>query len=164
MIEKILSGSPCLESLKLNDCYGYKRIDITSKSVRKLVFSGYISPQCYLCQIDPDEEAYIDCVRINAPYISSLTIEKGLFLRELVLLNVSSLVKADLDYSIGWRDYSIYGSESRIISEKVFRGFLESLSHVEDITFGNHCFELLSRLEAVDDDRVESADREAQIA
>nr|GFA11778.1 hypothetical protein [Tanacetum cinerariifolium] len=39
MIEKILSGSPCLESLELNDCYGYKRIDVTSKSVKKLVFS-----------------------------------------------------------------------------------------------------------------------------
>ncbi|GJW08442.1 ribonuclease H-like domain-containing protein [Tanacetum coccineum] len=153
MIEKILSGSPSLESLELKACYGYRRTDITSKSVRKLVFSGYSTPQCSLCDIDPDEEAYIDCVRINAPYISSLTIENGLFLRELVLLNVSSLVKADLDYSIGWSDYSIYGSESRIISEEVFRGLLESLGHVEDITFGDHCLELLSRLEAVDDDR-----------
>ncbi|GKE71711.1 thiamine thiazole synthase, chloroplastic-like protein, partial [Tanacetum coccineum] len=39
MIEKILSGSPCLESLELKDCHGYKRIDVTSKSVKKLVFS-----------------------------------------------------------------------------------------------------------------------------
>ncbi|GJV29383.1 thiamine thiazole synthase, chloroplastic-like protein [Tanacetum coccineum] len=37
MIGKILSGSPCLESLELNDCHGYRRIDVTSKSVKKLV-------------------------------------------------------------------------------------------------------------------------------
>nr|GEZ42944.1 hypothetical protein [Tanacetum cinerariifolium] len=34
MIEKILSGSPCLESLELNECYGYRQIDIISKSVK----------------------------------------------------------------------------------------------------------------------------------
>ncbi|GKB30517.1 ribonuclease H-like domain-containing protein [Tanacetum coccineum] len=140
MIEKILSGSPSLESLELNACYGYRRIDITSKSVRKLVFSEYTSPL-----VTDDEEAYIDCIRINAPYISSLTIEKGLLLRELVLLNVSSLVEADLDFSIY--------CESRI--EEIFRGLLESLGHVEDITLGDRCLKLLSRLEAVDDDQVE---------
>ncbi|GKD17159.1 ribonuclease H-like domain-containing protein [Tanacetum coccineum] len=147
MIEKILSGSPCLESLELNDCYGYRRIDITSKSVKELVFSGYNSHHEYYT----DDAAYIDCVKINAPYITSLTIEGELVLRDLVLLNVSSLVEADLDYSINWR-------ESEIFDEEVFRGLLESLGHVEDIAYGDHCLELLSRLEAgsdtSDDDRL----------
>nr|GEY59377.1 hypothetical protein [Tanacetum cinerariifolium] len=125
MIEKILSRSPCLESLELNDCYGYRRIDITSKSVKELVFSGYNSHNEYYT----DDVAYIDCVKINAPYISSLTIEGELVLRELVLLNVSSLVKADLDYWINWR-------ESEIFNEEVFSGLLESLGHVEDIAYG----------------------------
>ncbi|GKE70957.1 hypothetical protein Tco_1529029, partial [Tanacetum coccineum] len=66
MIEKILSGSPCLESLELDLCYGYRRIDVTSKSVKKLVFSGYYSNFVY-------EKDYIDYIKINAPYISSLT-------------------------------------------------------------------------------------------
>ncbi|GJX87223.1 ribonuclease H-like domain-containing protein [Tanacetum coccineum] len=39
MIEKILSGSPCLEYLELNYCQGFRRIDVSSKSVKKLVFS-----------------------------------------------------------------------------------------------------------------------------
>ncbi|GKF45006.1 hypothetical protein Tco_0131558, partial [Tanacetum coccineum] len=43
MIEKVLSGSPCLEYSELNYCYGYSRIDITSESVKKLVFSDYYS-------------------------------------------------------------------------------------------------------------------------
>ncbi|GKC27572.1 retrovirus-related pol polyprotein from transposon TNT 1-94 [Tanacetum coccineum] len=53
MIEKILSGSPCLESLELDDCHGYRRIDVTSRSVKKLVFSDY-----YYC--DESEVDYID--------------------------------------------------------------------------------------------------------
>ncbi|GJT45872.1 ribonuclease H-like domain-containing protein [Tanacetum coccineum] len=95
MIANILSGSPCLESLKLKDCY--------------------------------------HCIKINAPYISSLTIKRSLVLRELVLLDVSSLVEANLDYSIKLR-YVIFEKE-------VFRGLLKSLGHVKHITFGNHCSE-----------------------
>nr|GEV66763.1 hypothetical protein [Tanacetum cinerariifolium] len=110
IIENILSGSPCLESLKLKDCYRYRRIDVTSKSVKKLVFSGYFSYITY-------EKDYIDCIEINAPYISSLTIKRGLVLRELVLLDVSSLVEVDLDYSINLREYVIF-------EEEVFRGCL----------------------------------------
>ncbi|GKC82652.1 thiamine thiazole synthase, chloroplastic-like protein, partial [Tanacetum coccineum] len=84
MIEKILSGSPCLTSLELGHCYGYRRIDVTSKSVKKLVFSGYYSNFVY-------EMDYIDCIKINAPYISSLTIKGGF-----------SLVEAYLDYWLNW--------------------------------------------------------------
>ncbi|GKB17511.1 ribonuclease H-like domain-containing protein [Tanacetum coccineum] len=137
MIENILSGSPCLECLKLKDCYGYRGIDVTSKSVKKLVFSRYFSHITY-------EKDYIDCIKINAPYISSLTIKRGLVLRELVLLDVSSLVEAYLDYSIYLREYVIF-------EEEVFRGLLKSLGHVENITFGDHCSELLARLKASSD-------------
>ncbi|GJT29164.1 retrotransposon protein, putative, ty1-copia subclass [Tanacetum coccineum] len=154
MIESILSGSPCLESLKLKICYGYRWIDVTSKSVKKLVFSRYFSHITY-------EKDYIDCIKINAPYISSLTIKRLLVLRELALLDVSSLVEADLDYSIKLREYVIF-------EEEVFRGLLKSLGHVKHITFGNYCSELLSRLKAgsdtSDDDRAENGDREEQIA
>ncbi|GKC53458.1 hypothetical protein Tco_1076203 [Tanacetum coccineum] len=147
MIEKILSGSPCLESLELNDCYGFRRIDV---SVKKLVLFEYY------CGVESEEDI-IDCIKINAPYISSLTIKGELFLRELVWLNVSSLVEVDLKYSISYKEFVIF-------AEEIFRGLLESLGHVKNIPFGDHCSELLSRLEAVDDDRVESADREEQIA
>ncbi|GJU37369.1 ribonuclease H-like domain-containing protein [Tanacetum coccineum] len=135
MIEKILLGSPLLESLVLNYCYGFSRIDITSKSVKNLVLSGYNH------MFNPYEEDYIDCVKIDVPYILSLTIEGELFLRELVLLNVSSLVEVDLKYSISYEEFVIF-------AEEIFRGLLESLGHVENITFGDHCSELLSRLKA----------------
>ncbi|GJZ26907.1 hypothetical protein Tco_0571160 [Tanacetum coccineum] len=117
-----------------NDCPGYRlkktrRIDVTSKCVKKLVFSEY-------CYDVASEEDYIDCIKINAPYISSLTIKGELFLRELVLLNVSSLVEVDLKYSMSYKEFVIF-------AEEIFRGLLKSLGHVENITFGNHCSELL---------------------
>ncbi|GJV81808.1 ribonuclease H-like domain-containing protein [Tanacetum coccineum] len=101
MIGKILSRSLCLESLELNDCLGYKRIDVTSRSVKKLVFSDYYYRDK-------------DCIKINAPYISSLSIY-GYFELDLVLLDVSSLIKAELDYSI------VPGTSDDITPEEIFR-------------------------------------------
>ncbi|GKB06045.1 F-box/LRR-repeat protein 25-like protein [Tanacetum coccineum] len=139
MIGKILSGSPCLETLELNECYGYKRIDITSKSVKNLVFSEYNSE--YERSLSAD---YIDSIEINAPYISSLTIKDDMALRELLLINVSSLVKVELDYS----NVEYFGSsQEEDVEEDMLRGLLQSLGHVNNITLGESCSEVFSRLE-----------------
>nr|GEU84500.1 mitochondrial Rho GTPase 1-like [Tanacetum cinerariifolium] len=132
MIEKILSGSPFLESLELKKCHGYRRIDVTSRSVKKLVFSDYY----YRIYGD-----YIDCIKINAPYISSLTIN-GYFELDPVLLDVSSLIKAELDYSIdaGMSDDTTY--------EEMLRGLLESLDHVKDVIINDFWWEIYSHLKA----------------
>nr|GEX28387.1 hypothetical protein [Tanacetum cinerariifolium] len=37
----ILSGSPCLETLELDKCYGVCRIDATSKNFKNLVLTNY---------------------------------------------------------------------------------------------------------------------------
>ncbi|GJX67227.1 thiamine thiazole synthase, chloroplastic-like protein [Tanacetum coccineum] len=132
MIENILSGSPCLESLELKNCHGYKRIDVTSRSFKKLVLSDYY----YL-----NEEDYIDCIKINAPYISSLTI-KGEFEVELVLLDVSSLIKAELDYCI------YPGISDDITHEEMLRGLLESLNHVKDVIINDFWWEFYNDLKA----------------
>ncbi|GJZ78815.1 hypothetical protein Tco_0643652 [Tanacetum coccineum] len=132
MIEKILSGSPCLESLELKNCPGYRRIDVTSRNVKKLVFSNYYY------SIDGD---YIDCIKINSPYISSLTI-KGEFEVKLVLLDVSFLIKAELDYSID------LGMSDDITHEEMLRGLLESLDHVKDVIINDFWWEIYSNLKA----------------
>ncbi|GKB20362.1 leucine-rich repeat-containing protein [Tanacetum coccineum] len=131
MIEKILSGSPCLESLELTNCHGYRRIDVTSRSVKKLIFSDYYW----------NEEDYIDCIKINAPYISSLTI-KGEFEVEPVLLDVSSLIKAELGYCIN------PGMSDDITHEEMLRGLLESLDHVKDVIINDFWWEFYSNLKA----------------
>ncbi|GKC80944.1 hypothetical protein Tco_1136661, partial [Tanacetum coccineum] len=108
----------------------YSRIDITSESVKKLVFSGYNSNH----GINPYKEDYIDCIKINAPYISSLLIKDKLFLWELVLLDVSSLTKVNLDYSFNRR-------KSDITRKEIFRRLLESLYHVKDVIISDYCWE-----------------------
>ncbi|GJV21681.1 thiamine thiazole synthase, chloroplastic-like protein [Tanacetum coccineum] len=134
MIEKILSGSPCLESLELIDCDGYTRIDVTSKSVKKLVFSKHYSDDALF------EKDYIDHITINAPYISSLTI-KGEFVFKLVLLDVSSLIKAELDNSIDPGMFEINHKE-------ILRGLLESLDHVKDVIINDFWWEFYDDLKA----------------
>ena len=133
MIGKILSGSPCLETLELNACYSYNRIDITSKSVKNLVFSRYNYE--HVC---PTRMDYIDKIEINAPYILSLTIQDGMALRELLLLNVSSLVSVELDYS----SVEYFGTSTED-EEDMLNGLLQSLDHVNNITLGDSCLEVV---------------------
>ncbi|GJU60548.1 F-box/LRR-repeat protein 25-like protein [Tanacetum coccineum] len=85
-IQNILSGSPLLETLEFNECFGFRRIDITSKSVKNLVFCGYV------------HNYGRDIIEINAPYIQSLAIQYILSLWKFSLHDVSSLVKDELDY------------------------------------------------------------------
>ncbi|GKA77543.1 hypothetical protein Tco_0784004, partial [Tanacetum coccineum] len=70
-------------------------------------------------------------------------------------------LEVDLKYSITYEEFVRF-------SEEIFRGILESLGHVENITFGDHCSELLSCLKSgsdtSNDDRAENGDCEEQIA
>ncbi|GJV61421.1 zf-CCHC domain-containing protein [Tanacetum coccineum] len=90
-IGKILSESPCLETLELDDCYGVRRIDISSRRFKNL---------------------------------------------KLLLLNMSSLVKADLDYLINYRFADRRGRIEYDIGEEMLKGLLPSLDHVNEITLG----------------------------
>ncbi|XP_023732832.1 F-box/LRR-repeat protein At5g02910-like [Lactuca sativa] len=76
--DPIRTGSPVLETLVLDRCYGFGwlTLNITSKSVKKLVLFGYHEPEY-------DYEGLEDILDINAPDVLSLTI-KG----DLVLLNL----------------------------------------------------------------------------
>ncbi|GJR47814.1 hypothetical protein Tco_1315917 [Tanacetum coccineum] len=142
-IGKILSGSHCLETLELGDCRGVSRIDITSKRFKNLVLADYGIRF-------PSEENYIDTLKINAPYMLSLTIKGKMYLEELLLLDVSSLVKADLNF-LGSNHFAgeVLGRDRYDIEEELLRGLLLSLGHVNEITLGNdNCLEALYRLEA----------------
>ncbi|KAL7593533.1 hypothetical protein Lser_V15G32379 [Lactuca serriola] len=132
LTENILSGSPQLETMVLEDCYGFSLLDIASKSVKNLVLSGYVVPY---------DESESDIIRINAPNILSLTIEAELVLWKLLLVNVSSLVKANLDYI----NDDITSKEEE---EEMLKGFIISLCHVKELTLGVFCSKVVSRLEA----------------
>ncbi|GJX89844.1 ribonuclease H-like domain-containing protein [Tanacetum coccineum] len=121
VIADILSGSPCLETLQLDYCHGFSSINVTSKSVKNLVFSTYDSTTFF----DQD-----DIIKINAPYILSLIIKYTMDLREILLLNVSSLAKADLDY---WHSISLFALDEKQKKEFFKNDFIQSLGHVKII-------------------------------
>ena len=124
VIENILSGSPLLETLMLSCCYGFGLLDITNKSVKNLVFSGY------------DDIMYPYSVEINAPYTLSLTIKGCLVLEKLLLLNVSSVIKAELDYHCE----SLKMCDD--VKEEMLKGLLLSLGHVKEVKIGDYCLEV----------------------
>nr|GEW96797.1 F-box/LRR-repeat protein 25-like [Tanacetum cinerariifolium] len=105
MIEKILSGSPCLEFLELKICFGYRWIDVTSKSVKKLVFSRYNS----YSKLVLGELVFLD--------VSSL---------------IKAVLYYYMDREL---DYSIDGRKSGIFDELVFRGLLESFALIASLLF-----------------------------
>ncbi|GJW46000.1 hypothetical protein Tco_0077646 [Tanacetum coccineum] len=137
MIENIFSGTPCLE---FEECYGYRRIDITSKTLMSFILHDY--------EFVYDVDNYIDGIEINAPHLLALTIQGRMCLKKLLLLNVSSLIEAELIY---WnsRGFGDPHSDVLLLEEEMLKGLLESLrlSHVNDISFGAACLEVLSRLE-----------------
>ncbi|GJY87480.1 F-box/LRR-repeat protein 25-like protein [Tanacetum coccineum] len=84
MFQNILSGTPVLETLVLESCCGFELIDITNESVKNFVICG--------------DSMDIDTLQINAPHIQSLTIKDDFDLNAILLLNMSSVVQAELDY------------------------------------------------------------------
>lgn len=126
-IKNILSGSPLLETLMLHGCYGFERIDITTKSVKNLVFSG-----------DDGVHAYF--VEINAPYILSLTIQGSLPLGKLLLLNVSSVIEAELDY-LAYVEWDLEGKGDEV-KEETLKGLLLSLGHAKEVIIRDYCLEV----------------------
>ncbi|CAI9287459.1 unnamed protein product [Lactuca saligna] len=150
LIEIILSGSPVLETLELNLCYGYRRLNITSKSVKNLVISKYWN---YLNSYDvsasdADLDRYldycigseadidIDIIEINAPNIQSLRIQQEIELVKLLLVDVSSLVKANLNYTA-----------PKKVEEEMLKGFIMKLGHVKELKIGILCSEVVTCLQ-----------------
>ncbi|KAL7597615.1 hypothetical protein Lser_V15G25889 [Lactuca serriola] len=129
-----LNRSPVLETLELEDCFGYKRLNITSKSVKKLVISGNKD-----FNIDRSE---VDVIEINAPNIQSLTIQNEINLLKILLVDVSSLVKADLDYICEGIRYN-----HTTPKEEMLKGFIMNLSHVKEIKIGFFCSKVVTCLQ-----------------
>nr|GEX98093.1 hypothetical protein [Tanacetum cinerariifolium] len=127
LIQSILSGSPLLETLELNSCYGaFSQIDITSKSIKNFVFFAY--PGYGVCSME-----------INAPHIQSLTIQSYRWLHKFLLHDLSSLVKVKLDYK---------ATNEEDAEDEMLKGILLSVRHVKELKIGKQCLQVFSRLEA----------------
>ncbi|KAM0071442.1 putative F-box domain, leucine-rich repeat domain superfamily, F-box-like domain superfamily [Helianthus debilis subsp. tardiflorus] len=129
LIENILSGSPVLETLVLDNCNGYRRLNLTSKSVKNLVL----------------HPCHYDIIEINAPNILTLKVQYALVTRKILLLNVSSLVEAHLDYRMRLFQFETTIDE---VQEEMLTGFILNLLHVKDLKIGTSCVKVLDRLKA----------------
>nr|GEX64822.1 hypothetical protein [Tanacetum cinerariifolium] len=83
-------------------------------------------------------------VKINAPYILSLAFKGYSLWHELVLLNVSSVIKAELDYSKN------LGHQHEEMHEEMLKRLILSLGHVKELGLkvGESCLEALACLQA----------------
>ncbi|GKA05685.1 LysM domain receptor-like kinase 3, partial [Tanacetum coccineum] len=122
LFRSIISGSLVLETLVLDSCYGFEVLDISNDSVKNFVICGYSSE--------------MDTLRINAPHIESLRIKSDFDLKAMLLLNMYSIIQAQLDYSNTKVFYTMEMHEHHQMNEELFKGLILSLSHVKELKVG----------------------------
>nr|GFA56782.1 ribonuclease H-like domain-containing protein [Tanacetum cinerariifolium] len=107
------------------------RIDVASNSVKNLVLSdyGYVG------------WGYIDTLEIDAPYILSLIIKGRLDLEKILLLNISSLIKAELVFMCTNNFAEKLGRTREDIEDELLKELLTNLRNVNEITLRNNCVE-----------------------
>ncbi|GJU12036.1 hypothetical protein Tco_1134432 [Tanacetum coccineum] len=135
LFRSIISGSLVLETLVLDSCYGFEVLDISNDSVKNFVICGYSSE--------------MDTLRINAPHIESLRIKSDFDLKAMLLLNMYSIIQAQLDYSNTKVFYTMEMHEHHQMNEELFKGLILSLSHVKELKVGKSCLESISTIKLV---------------
>ncbi|CAH9078980.1 unnamed protein product [Cuscuta europaea] len=118
VVEKILSGSPVLNSLELSMCWGFTCLEINSKNLNKLVVSE-----------SEEEEGSEPFLQISAPYLKDLNLWLCPTQSQLKLKNISSLVSASFNYS---DPFGHLTSEDVSNTKEVF----EKIEHVKELHLG----------------------------
>ncbi|MCD9558362.1 hypothetical protein HAX54_015708 [Datura stramonium] len=145
VVTMICSGCPALESLKFSMCRGVGYFDISSRSVKKLVISGYWQQEHEDSDDDYDDDDDTQ-LAIYARNVTSLEI-RGCFHKKILLLrNVKALVDAKLDFYRKTRDYEDHESDFKT-DENMLKDLLASLQHVEKLSIGAWCLQVLTILE-----------------
>lgn len=132
VIRRIVKGSPVLESLELYRYWFYPdgimsgpyKLSIDYVSLKKLVIWVYR-------HLGYDSEEYDDELRIFAPNVLSLEIKGRLRIKKILVVMMSSLVDAKLDYN-----QHEYIKDDFEVNRDVLTGFLTRLKHVEHLTWG----------------------------
>ncbi|KAL3620492.1 hypothetical protein CASFOL_035404 [Castilleja foliolosa] len=136
VMDKMLSGCPVLCCLVLIYCWGFDRLEVSSKSLYEIRVT------------DPDEydlTSPTPLLQISAPYLHTLWVELYPITRTLCLENTPSLVRATLGYSMGdW----YFGEELKSKTKELF----EKIRHVKVVDLRYSYIEALS-LVAINDYR-----------
>ncbi|KAG5516754.1 hypothetical protein RHGRI_037481 [Rhododendron griersonianum] len=128
VIQKILAGSPVLEILELNYCYGFNRVHVSDASLKKLILRDGDYDH------DDDDGGHHPVLEISAPHLHSLEITGDLGRKICRLGDVSSLVDANISFR-RWHRY--YCSDDYKVHTNMFARLLQSLVHVKKITLGS---------------------------
>ncbi|XP_060195577.1 putative F-box protein At1g49610 isoform X2 [Lycium barbarum] len=133
-IHKIMVGAPKLEFLELGSCWGYDDLNFDSPSLRVLIVRERESGVYELGPV----------MRISAPNVQSLHLS-GDFYRKLVLMNVPSVVRATLDF----HPYTHSDRQKKNLKwqQDNLMELGRSLKHVESLTLGTWCVEVLAQRE-----------------
>ncbi|XP_060179744.1 putative F-box/LRR-repeat protein At5g02930 [Lycium barbarum] len=135
VMEKVLLGCPNLECLVLNNVGGFRRLEISSVKLRKLIIT-----------YETEVAGKIYCLEIFAPYIRYLKL-LGLCCADTYfqLRNVASLVTAVLSLD----DFSeVEDRKDKLDKDcRYFQELLHSTMHVKDLELDPWCIECLSILE-----------------
>ncbi|KAL8503619.1 hypothetical protein ACS0TY_022378 [Phlomoides rotata] len=124
LIDDILSSCPVLNSLKLEACWGFNRLEVNSPCLNDL-------------RVDESfEEPYLE---ISAPYIRDLDVRVFPQGRKWKIKNISSVVTA----SIHFLDFN-GGCTEEVMSNA--KEFLEKFKQVKELYIGSQCFEVLSMM------------------
>ncbi|KAL3620483.1 hypothetical protein CASFOL_035395 [Castilleja foliolosa] len=109
VMDKMLSGCPVLHCLVLKNCWGFNRLEVSSKSLYELWVSG------------PEEgDANEHLLQLSAPYLHTLYVALFPVLRKLSLENTSSLVKATIEFlGCGERNNAEVISNAKELLEKI---------------------------------------------
>ncbi|OMO65101.1 hypothetical protein COLO4_31579 [Corchorus olitorius] len=90
-LQRILAGTPLLEHLELDECWGTSSIQVSSTSaLKELVITEWLDPRCLT-----EDTLNLNTLEISIPSVKSLEL-LGAWQTKCLLLDASSLVEAHL--------------------------------------------------------------------
>lgn len=121
LVDEMLSSCPVLNSLKLESCWGFNRLEVNLRCLHHLHLT-----------IDETEKED-PLLEISAPYLSSLNIIVFGQGRKFWLRNISSVVTSTIDFWAGG---------SAVVVMAYAKEFLQHFKHVNDLDIHGSCFEV----------------------
>ncbi|KAK2977117.1 hypothetical protein RJ640_017641, partial [Escallonia rubra] len=134
---KVSSGCPALETLVLRSCIIMNGIEFDSKSLDKLVITGY----------DFRSSGDKSFLEISAPSVRSLEITGRWEKKRVRLVNMSSLVSVKLDFVQTTEEFVEDTYDDYKEQREMMFDLLASVRHVKSLTLGSWCIQVLSILE-----------------
>ncbi|GER55637.1 F-box family protein, partial [Striga asiatica] len=129
VIQKILSCCPVLRMLGLTSCWGFRRLDVNSESIKDLTVLDY------------QDNSILELMNISAPFLHGLHISFCPIQTKVQLMNVSSLLSANIGFCVPNVNVSV-----EVMNDTM--ELLEKTQHASGLVLGGACIKVLSKLVA----------------